>query len=124
MIKHNSEAFMKTVDNNTTRFLATVGTIGVSLAAMRAPVVTGLYRNSLTYKLSSGKRGGFGSAAGMTGETATPHENITKPEQQNTVRVGSGVAYAGAVEKKHGTLAASFDEVSVRLDDIAKRVFD
>ena len=98
------------------------GHYGVSIAAMRAPVVTGLYRNSLSFKTSTGINSGTGSAAGK-GKTvvSAKGQEVSGPEQSNTVRIGSGVIYAGKVEQKHGTLAVSFDTVVSRLDDLAAK---
>lgn len=123
-VKQDDAAFKKVVDDHTKKFLVAVGIYGVSVAVMAAPVVSGLYRNSLMYYLSDGTKSAFGNTA-VGKKTAKPklEEMVSQPEQPRTVRIGSGVIYANrGVEIPHGTLAMSFDTVSARLDELARKV--
>jgi len=123
--KSYANDFRKDTSRNVDKLLMGVGIEGVFIArAENCPVISGLFSNSITYKIDNGQGGQFGSiSTGKGDSTPTENDRVSQPQASDTVRIGTAVIYAEKVEKKHGTLANSFDVITRGINNIVAKVF-
>lgn len=102
------------IAQGTKKLLISIGEALQNEFSANAPFATGLLANSMNYQTTT-KTGKFGSQ----GETTPSQDDlVSKPTKLNSVRAGSAVEYAAAVEKKQGKMVKSFDAF------VASRIID
>lgn len=106
-------------------YLHAAGELVTDQAAENWNVRTGRGRNSVHYVTTCGERSEFGRTTGPAEGDSTPPEDsrLSQPQEPHpTVRVGSGLVYAGPHEKKTAWLSKAIDLTQSRLGDLAAAV--
>ena len=121
-MKWYSEKIIKEAEKNQLKYNIGAGHIVVNQMVALTHVISGLLRNSIVFRLPSGKRSKFASEG-----TGKPTENdaVGKADDKEFIRVGSAVLYAGAYEKHTGTFSQAVDTVirNKSLIRLAEKVF-
>ena len=108
-------------------YLHACGNVVQNQMVMFCHVDTGLLINSVNYVLYNNESGKFGSSPGTKGKMKIPDESdkVSKPEKLNSVRVGSGLVYAGPQEKHNNWASKGFDEVTANagFEKLAAKIF-
>ena len=86
-IKWDDKELKSKLEQKKKAYLIAAGEIGQNQFASKSPVITGLLRNSMSYYTDSGK-------------TNAGKDGVSKPNNIDTVRIGSGIIYAANVEKR------------------------
>jgi len=126
------DGIAQAVINKTPAFLHGAGQIMVNQIAEEAPILTGALKNSFTYATKE-FQSEFGNASGAKlekGQSSIPPADakISKPNEDNIVKVGSALVYAHKREREGkgaGYASRAFDIVvsSGQLVQLAKKVF-
>lgn len=103
-------------------FLHAVGHAGVNQSVQNAHVMTGLFRNSIMYRLHNGEASNMGPVPADKRAQNKKREPVTQPET-DTVRVGLNLEYAPFVERRFGTIAKSLDQLRSQIALLGEKVF-
>jgi len=123
MFKDYSGNVLKDIERKKRKFLLMTGVDGVENWVRLSPVVTGLYKNAVMFNTSWGRFSPFGTASGEDGGIVTPKKTVSRPNQQDTIRVGVNLVYAQKVEDIHDTGLKAMDYSRVNYSKLAKLVF-
>lgn len=118
----NGDYFKLLMKQRVNPFLHASGHAMINQMADSAHKVTGTLANSMTYSI-----GGFVSKFSTDSGAGVPPEDakLTPPAEDDIVKCGSGLVYAGAQERHNGWGSRAFDAIvsSGTLEKIAKKVF-
>jgi hypothetical protein len=118
----NGDYFKLLMKQRVNPFLHAAGQAMINQMADSSHKVTGTLANSMTYSV-----GGFVSKFSTDNGAGTPPETakLTPPTEDDIVKCGSGLVYAGPQERHNGWGSRAFDSMlsSGNLNRIAKKVF-
>ncbi|HUT63702.1 MAG TPA: hypothetical protein VMZ04_07075 [Anaerolineae bacterium] len=117
----HGEKVSKEMERNVPKFLHGAGNILINQMGENAHKITGTLANSMNYKLSSGEGSGFSS---NHGEGSPPTSaKVSNPGNDNSVRAGSALVYAGPQEGHNQWATKSMDHTRRPIIELFKRVF-
>ena len=115
----------KKVDKAKDAYIHGVGNILVNQMSDFAHIRSGLLKNSMIY-IYENHQEPFGTFRGKEEgrNEPTPDEAISKPPQ-GVLRAGSGLVYAGPMEKHHGWFSKTIDTIKAdgSLEKLGKAIF-
>jgi len=122
-VRWDESQFTLALDEFRGAYLHAAGELITDQAAENWNVKTGRGRNSVHYVITGGQRSEFGTATGEGGDSTPPASaKLDAPNEAATVRIGSGLVYAGPHEKKTAWLSKAIDVAQSRLGDLARAV--
>ena len=118
-VRWDESQFTRALDEFRGAYLHAAGELITDQAAENWNVKTGRGRNSVHSVIT----GGWWSRFGTAGDAIPPASaRLDAPGEAATVRVGSGLVYAGPHEKKTAWLSKAIDVTQSRLGDLARAV--
>lgn len=113
-IKFFDDDVKKKLEADKAKFLHAAGLIGQNEWRSTSPYITGVYKNSVHYKIGS-----FESAYGTEGEGQGTGKLGTP--KKDTVRIGLNLVYANSIERQQGVGVRAMDNAIKSIDnDLSK----
>lgn len=123
MIVWHDDVVKRNMAQKKKQFLHAAGMACINQMASEAHIDTGLLKNSMHYELGTGEWSGFRMQDGPKIPPAAAR--VGKPRDEDYVRCGSALVYAGPQERHNGWCSRALDALhrSGALAIIAKRIF-
>jgi len=123
MMVWNDEKARRGMEQKKKQFLHAAGMACINQMAAEAHIDTGLLKNSMHYETRTGEWSGFQTLHGP--KTPPADARVGKPADEDYVRCGSALVYAGPQERHNGWCSRALDRLHAGgvLTALAKRVF-